>query len=214
MFNALVTRVQQCETMEQMDYYDEQVWTFLLAANYAMAGDNSITTLGSLLTEDAASASIEKLWFECMPIPPRTKEGNTQLDLALGAIARRRNTLGGIEYAPTLGDSICFCEFKWYSDISIAVSFDRHRNQLVRIIENALCFQRANGQSFTFPKTVHVTLVTPQLFKKQSFKSRLYQYKFLEYQSVPIRLTQTPTRYRTPSSDGGKRTRKQFLVSD
>ena len=32
--------------------------------------------------------------------------------------------------------------------------------------------------------------------------------------TVPIRLTQTPTRYRTPSSDGGKRTRKQFLVSD
>ena len=36
----------------------------------------------------------------------------------------------------------------------------------------------------------------------------------IEKPTVPIRLTQTPTRYRTPSSDGGKRTRKQFLVSD
>ena len=93
MFNALVARVQQCETMEQKDYYDEQVWTFLLAASYAMAGDNSIATRGSLLTEDAISTSIEKLWFECMPMPPRTQESNTQLDLALGAIARRDNTL-------------------------------------------------------------------------------------------------------------------------
>ena len=32
--------------------------------------------------------------------------------------------------------------------------------------------------------------------------------------SMPIRLTQTPTRYRKPHRTEGKSTRKQFLVSD
>jgi hypothetical protein len=180
-FDTLVEKVQRCEIAQRQDYYDEQVWTFLLAAGYAVAGDRGVTTLGSLLTEDEAGASVENLWFECLPIPPRMREGNTHLDLALGAIARRPNTQSGIEYLPASGDFICFCEFKWYSDISIDVYYDMHRNQLARVIENALCFQRVNGRLFTFPKSVHVTLITPAVFQQQSFRSRLYQYKFWEY---------------------------------
>jgi hypothetical protein len=45
------------------------------------------------------------------------------------------------------------------------VYMDRHRNQLARVIENALCFQRG----------------TPATLKQRSVKSRLYQYKFWEY---------------------------------
>jgi hypothetical protein len=68
-------------------------------------------------------------------------------------------------------------EFKWCSDISIDVTYDRHRNQLARVVENALCFQ--GGERF--PNRVHVTLVTPAVFLDRSIRSRLYQYKFPEY---------------------------------
>jgi hypothetical protein len=177
-FDDLRERVDRCEKQpERRDFYDEQVWTFLLAASYAIKGGAGATQLGLLLTEGQHCGLVEKLWFEFLPIPPRVQEGNTHLDLALGAIAKRAKTQSGIEYAPNLGDFVCFCEFKWCSDISIDVTYDRHRNQLARVVENALCFQ--GGERF--PNRVHVTLVTPAVFFDRSIRSRLYQYKFPEY---------------------------------
>ena len=73
---------------------------------------------------------------------------------------------------------------KWYSDISCNVSYDQHRNQLVRVIENALCFQN-RGE---FADKIHVVLVTPKIFQKASTKSRLYQYKYSEYYSNPSKI--------------------------
>ena len=68
---------------------------------------------------------------------------------------------------------------KWYSDISYNVSYDQHRNQLARVIENALTFQK-NGK---FAEKVFVSLITPEVFKKSKIKSRLYNYKYEEYRS-------------------------------
>ena len=68
--------------------------------------------------------------------------------------------------------------------MSIGVRYDKHRNQLARVIENALCFQRGDA----FPKSVHVTLVTPTVFKERPIRSRLYQYKFCEYLQSPDQL--------------------------
>lgn len=74
---------------------------------------------------------------------------------------------------------MAFCECKWYSDIDTKVSYDLHRNQLLRTIENAVLFQHAG----TFPTRVHVVLITPASFKERAIKSRLYQYKLAEYTS-------------------------------
>jgi hypothetical protein len=128
----------------------------------------------------------DKIWLEALPYPPREKEGNTNLDMALGRISRR--TLGkkenhsetkgnGIEYGGG-GGFICFCEMKWYSDISKSVTHDQHRNQLVRVIDNALSFEDKEGG---LPERIFVTLVTPEVFKDRKPKSRLYAYKFEEY---------------------------------
>lgn len=176
-WDNLVERIERRERDQRPDFGDEQVWTFLLSAAYAVAGRSGATCLAQLLVENKNFEPVNKIWFECLPIPPRLKEGNTHLDLALGAISRRVGSQSGIEYAPQIGDAICFCEFKWYSDISIDVFYERHRNQLARVIENALCFQSEKY----LPKQVHVTLVTPARFLDQKIKSRLYQYKFSEY---------------------------------
>jgi len=85
----------------------------------------------------------------------------------------------GIKYSGGKG-YICFCEMKWYSDIDTKVTNDRHRNQLIRVIENALCFQNEKPGS---PDQYYVTLVTPDIFKVRKIKSRFYAYKFEEYKN-------------------------------
>lgn len=82
----------------------------------------------------------------------------------------------GIEYGGD-GGFICFCEMKWYSDISKDVTHDKYRNQLVRVIDNALMFEDKG----MLPERIFVTLVTPKVFKERKPKSRLYTYKFEEY---------------------------------
>ena len=72
---------------------------------------------------------------------------------------------------------INFCEAKWYSDISKSTKYDQQRNQLARIIDNAISFQ-SNGR---YSDEVMVTLITPSNFKDTGYKSRLYQYKYEEY---------------------------------
>ncbi|NWF77690.1 MAG: hypothetical protein HXY36_03750 [Chloroflexi bacterium] len=118
-----------------------------------------------------------KIWFEVCPMRPREREGKTHVDLAVGNIVRRQGTHSGITLENVESPWVCFCEMKWYSDISPNVSYDIHRNQLVRLIENALCFE-GNGK---YAAKVYVTLVTPLVFREASSRSRLYQYKFEEY---------------------------------
>ena len=114
-----------------------------------------------------------------MPMSPRKKEGNTRLDLALGTIGGRGGTKGGIELDDFFEPWICFCEMKMYSDLSHDVTHDPHRNQLARVVENALCFQRRGR----YADRIYVALVTPKAFRFAPVSSRLYQYKFREYET-------------------------------
>lgn len=66
---------------------------------------------------------------------------------------------------------------KWNSDISESVEHDVGRNQLARVIENALCFHKSGR----YADSVYVALVTPAVFKEQYSERRLYQDKFREY---------------------------------
>ena len=59
-------------------------------------------------------------------------------------------------------------EAKWFSDLSTKVSNEQERNQLARVIENALTFQSADGM----PSECFVVLLTPKRFRDRDFGSR------------------------------------------
>ena len=176
-WSKLLARVQDVETLPESDFNDEQIWTFLLACGYAIAGPTGVRRLNE---QCGTWSKDHRIWFEVLPLPPRPLEGNTNLDLAIGAIARRGDTRSGIRFAPDLGTQVCFFEFKWYSDISISTSRDLHRNQLARVIDTAITF---GAKQKEMPDQVQVTLVTPGVFKNQYSPSRLYGYKWAEYSS-------------------------------
>jgi hypothetical protein len=181
------------------DLRDERVRTFLLACGYAAGKESGVARLAQVLTGSATpgvlsavpgeSAHIAEgegtqlmavegsIWLEAQPISSLKREGNTHVDLALGTIARRERTDGGIELAKVKSPWVCFCEMKWCADISPDVRHFVHRNQLLRVIENALCFQK-NGRC---ADQVFVTLVTPAYLRNAPIKSRLYHYKYEEY---------------------------------
>lgn len=177
-WDDLISRVERQERKPSDDFADEQIWTFLVGCGYAMAGKDGVARLTKTLTgSNYKTPTNPRIWFEVLPIPPRKGEGATHLDLALGTIAIRQGTESGIELENVESSWICFCEMKWYSDISISVTHDIHRNQLARVIENALCFQKSGN----YAEKVYVTLVTPSSFRNAPSRSRLYQYKFGEY---------------------------------
>ena len=181
-WNHLVRRLPGRTDPPPADFYDEVVWTFLLGLSYASAGWDGIRKLESILSGSAVDSGVQHpIWLEALPMPPRSKEGNTNVDLAIGAIGPRAGKEGGIAYDPTLGSSVTFCEMKWYSDISKSVTHDQHRNQLSRVIENAVTFQ----SNRLLVERVTVTLVTPRIFVGTEPKSRLYHYKVEEYQKDP-----------------------------
>jgi len=176
----LVARVERQEGKDSSDYDDEQVWTFLVGCGYAIAGEDGVARLTEALTgSNQKSPANPKIWFEVLPVSPRKREGETHLDLALGTIAVREGTESGIRLDDVGSPWVCFCEMKWCSDISVRVTCDVHRNQLARVTENALCFQ-ASGK---YAEKVYVTAVTPATFRNARLKSRLYQYKFEEYEA-------------------------------
>lgn len=179
-WDDLVTRVERQEANPKRDFYDEQIWTFLVGCAYALPRTGPALLADKLIGAET-SVECSKIWFETLPNSPRIKEGNTRVDLAIGAIRLRPGTQSGIEFDKDAGEWIALCECKWYSDIDTKVSYDQHRNQLLRTVENAVCFQNAG----IFPKRTHVVLITPASFKKRAIKSRLYQYKFEEYTSDP-----------------------------
>jgi len=177
---SLKARLQDGEALTRKgECYDETIWTFLLAITYAGSGQVGMGELIKNLTGSTeCSLGSTPVWLEFLPLPPRIKEGNTNLDLCAGGIKLRSKTSGGIEYDSD-SDFVLFCEMKWYSDISYGVTGDSHRNQLARVIENALCFQ----EDQKFPEQVFVTLVTPRVFCERMPHSRLYNYKLVEYRS-------------------------------
>ena len=76
-------------------FKDEQVWTFLAACGYAIAGAEGVKKLTKILTgSDLSQPDCAKIWMEVLPFPPRKREGNTNLDLALGTIKCRDETTG------------------------------------------------------------------------------------------------------------------------
>lgn len=162
---------------------DEALWTFLAACGYARGGIDGVAKLTKILTGmDMPIVDDAKIWLEARPLPPRNREGNTNLDLAVGAVARRGTTKSGVELSTHASPWICFCEMKWKSDISGSVSNDAHRNQLIRVIENALCFENEGK----YADRSFVTLVTPAIFKDVASDSRFhkeYQDKLRGYQS-------------------------------
>jgi len=161
---------------------DEQLWTFLLGCGYAARKKEGINKLARMLTNDNINTNeINKIWFEVLPLPPRQNERNTHLDLAIGNISLRNGTESGIQLKDNIEDPwICFCEMKWNSDISTKVSNDLKRNQMIRVIENALTFQNSK---YKLAEDIYFNLVTPALFKNEP-KSRLYHYKFEEYKKI------------------------------
>ena len=161
----------------------EETWTFLAACGYAICGAAGVERLAQLLTcrSDLHLPEDSKIWLEYRPMTPRKGEGRTHLDMALGTIVAENGTKGGIELASNSGPSswICFCEMKWESDISQGVANDESRNQLVRVIESALYFQKRR----MFAEVVYVALVTPAVFREKYDGAKLYQRKFNEYKT-------------------------------
>ena len=172
-WDSFLARLEKQEIQKHQDYHDEQVWTFLIMSWYADGGIDRIKKLARILTcnDNLVVSDDDKIWLEALPLPPRIKEGNTNLDMAMGRIEKRilgkdhphlANNGNGIQYSGDKG-FVCFCEMKWYSDIDKEVTHDRHRNQLIRVIENALAFRNNQGES---PDQLYVTLVTPEIFKE------------------------------------------------
>ena len=174
----IISKLEKKKQNRKRELTKEQVWTFLMGCGYAMGGSAGVTKLEYILTgEEQQEKDNHKIWFEVLPISPRKKEGKTHLDLAVGSIQQITGTESGIELNNVSSPWICFCEMKWYSDIDTKVTHDVTRNQLARVIENALSFQVNNK----FADKVYVTLVTPKIFYDAKLKSRLYQYKIKEY---------------------------------
>ena len=180
----LIEKISLQEQNQTNDFADEQVWTFLLACGYAIAGSDGVKKLTSLLTGiNELRSNTDKIWLEVLPVSPREREGQTHLDLSMGTIDLRSGTKSGIKLKQTIdSDSwIVFCEMKWYSDISYDVSYYPHRNQLSRVIENAVAFQN----NMKTADKIYVTLVTPETFMNENNKSRFYCYKYEEYNNSP-----------------------------
>ena len=157
---------------------NEKVWNYLIA-HLISNSDNNKEYINKICGKNVnITKQNQMFWYEPEPLPPRMGEGNTKLDLALGDIKLRDETQLGIEYNHNSKTSwVSFIEGKYLSDCSTIVSNDPLRNQIVRIIENLLCFQ-ANSQ---FPSELYFTLLTPRKFKENPY-TRLYGYKMEEYQ--------------------------------
>ncbi len=167
--DELKTKLQEGNVRE-----NEKLWNFLIASILDDAKDRS--SYVSRFTDDSVIDDGSDIWFESKPLPPRKGEGNTVLDFSFGDIKGRGKTKSGIEYDEREDSWVCFVEGKLFSDCSTRVRKDPLRNQLIRIIENLLCFQ-SKGE---FPDELYFTLLTPRLFKENR-RSKLYCYKMLEY---------------------------------
>jgi hypothetical protein len=166
---------------------DEEVWTLLFAYGFIAVEDRR-AQLAQLLIEGKVPPSPPfELWLEMSPIPPRGEpEWNSIIDLVAGNQRTRKRTKSGIEYEKPENDTtgwVCMTEVKWLQDIAVGTSYDPDRNQLAKVIENALTFQKA-GKRPSYPEAVHVTLLTPARFKPPQGAApgvMLYSRKFNAY---------------------------------
>lgn len=149
--------------------WHEQVWTYLMAdilCNSKLRDQH----VAHFCAEDISLDDTSQVWFEARPLVPRKgklgfSEGDTRLDLAFGSIRGRSGTETGIEFYPNAHSSwVCFVESKYFADQSSSVTHDQNRNQIIRILENLLCFQ---GEK-QFPKRLFFVLITPRVFKQSS----------------------------------------------
>ena len=183
------------------ELYDEQLWTFLVAIGYSADGSAGVRALSKLLTGDEPFLNTptknEKIWLEVLPTPPRKKEGCSNIDLALGTIRLRGKHAGGIELADKISGSAepwaCFCEMKWYSDISVRVRYDPRRNQLGRILEN-LAYMCPGGKKY-------FVLVAPEKLLNDRSMPRFYHYKFNEYIADPANIAKDLDAVRLEQAD-------------
>ncbi len=154
---------------------DEQLLLFKIVNEYL----NDTNTLYKLLTKQDRKSHCE-IAVEAQPLTLRTDEGNSLLDLAMGSIKRRGTTTSGIDLDKDNEEQdFVFCEAKWKSDLSVGVTKCSFRNQLQRVIENALLFAGEN-----FKGNIFVTLITPELYKKHyelGLYTRFYSCKYTEY---------------------------------
>jgi hypothetical protein len=161
----LITKIKHEAEVQKPAFANEQIWTFLMACGYALSGEAGLKELTRVLTgSDLPLPAKPKIWIEVSPLPPRQKEGNAFVDLALGTISRRSPTKSGIELDFSDNGWVCFCEMKYDSDISPKTTYDVNRNQLLRVIENALCFQNAGKLA----DKIYVTLVTRRESRSES----------------------------------------------
>ena len=173
---SLFNRIKQ----EKLEKADEQVLLSKIVEEYLK--ESKVEKLYELLTRGNSkiTPSNIKYGIEAQPLTHREKEGNTYLDLAMGSIKRRGSTESGIELDITnKKQDFVFCEAKWKSDLSVGVSKCSIRNQLQRVIENALIFAGEN-----FKGNIFVTLITPELYKKHyelGLNTRFYSCKYAEY---------------------------------
>lgn len=173
---SLFNRIKQ----EKLEKADEQVLLSKIVEKYLK--ENEVGKLYELLTRGNSkiTPSNIKYGIEAQPLTHREKEGNTYLDLAMGSIKKRGSTESGIELDITNKEQdFVFCEAKWKSDLSVGVSKCSIRNQLQRVIENALIFAGEN-----FKGNIFVTLITPELYKKHyelGLNTRFYSCKYAEY---------------------------------
>ena len=162
--------------------YDEKLWTFILAAGYAMSGPKGVSDLFCELTDCKTRETKTSLGIclEGRPQSPRKGEDRSHIDLAIGDFEKEDATKSGIKLIEHNSSfrQFVFCEMKWYSDISVKTAKDKRRNQLTRIIESALIF---NKDPIRHHENICVSFVAPALFMNSEAKSRLYRYKLDEY---------------------------------
>lgn len=152
-------------------FNNEVAWTYLIA-KIAEYNPNVYAQLAGFNPQKN-----HNVFLEGQPLVPYIgDEGNSHIDMALGALVLRGSTTSGIQFDCNNGEEVCFVEAKYLSDLSVRTRHYPIRDQMDRILENLLCFQ-GNGK---FPSKLVFTLLTPRIFK-QTHGSRLYAYKFKEY---------------------------------
>lgn len=156
---------------------DEALLVYKIVRAYSDANEEG--KLYELLTGESHNNPF--LFLEAQPYSQRKHEGNTNLDLAMGSIKKRKGTESGIQYdSKNQEKHFLFLEAKWDSDISVGVKYCTIRNQLQRVIDNALYFS-FNPESIN---KIYVVLLTPKKYKncfEEKLNSRFYGYKYGEY---------------------------------
>ncbi|QNO14161.1 hypothetical protein HYG86_04935 [Alkalicella caledoniensis] len=95
-------------------FNNEIVWTYLIG---------KIAEKNKDVYRELTGFNCQKnhsIFLESQPLVPYIgDEGNTHLDMALGAISIRDKTTSGIQFDNSTGDEVCFVEAKYLPDLSV-----------------------------------------------------------------------------------------------